>query len=113
MYKLTVVGLAVLAVAINVTSGLWIGILPQAYRAAVNLLPWLLIYVLALANTGYAYVACQLREKPSVMIYIAFSAVAVNAVLAWSWCGNTGRWAGDGRRGGRRGRGSRRRAVCA
>ncbi len=83
VYKLSVLGLAVLAVAINATSNLWITILPQPYRAAINVLPWLLIYVLAVANMGYAYVISQLRERPAVMIYITLAAVAVNAALAW------------------------------
>ena len=89
-FKATVGLLLTLAVAINITSRWWLVVLPVHYRASAELLPWLLVHVLAVANLGYVYVASQLRERPAALVYIMIVGVAANALLAWLWVPGAG-----------------------
>ena len=81
-YKASVAVLSTLAVLIYLCVDLWVLVLPADFRQARQLLPWLLMHLLATANVGYAYVASNLRERPSVSALTGAAAVAANVLLA-------------------------------
>ena len=85
VFKLTFALLVTLAVVLCATAGVWLKMLPESYRLAREVLPWLLMHMLAVAHLGYAYVASHLRERPGVFAAAMAVGIAANVVAAWGW----------------------------
>lgn len=92
-YKAMTLALTALAVLLALTVDLWVAVLPEDFRAARPLLPWLLMYFLSSANLGYVYIASTLHERPSVSALTGLVAWLTNIALA-AWLVPAGAHAG-------------------
>ncbi len=81
-YKAVTLGLTALVAGLVLTAQWWSAVLPESYRDALAVVPWLLMHFLAVANAGYAQVASNLRERPAVSVAMALAAGLANGALA-------------------------------
>jgi len=111
-YKLTVLALMTLSVAVLVLAPLWGRALGGAYHLRLPVVAALLMFFQCSANLGMASMAAKLNERPVFVVAIIAIGAAANVLLALAWV-PAGGVAGAGIVGGARAAGVGMLVACA